>query len=898
MPRIAHYVSSTHWDREWYEAFQGYRMRLVAMLDEVLALMDTDPAYQFTMDAQVLPIFDYLEIRPERRAEVTARIRAGRLHVGPWYDLPDEWLVAGESLIRNLQIGMQLARELGGTSQAAAVVDLFGHTGQLPQIFAQLGSPGTVIWRGTHEQSHHGTWIWQAPDGTRLPAFRFARIGYVSFWKFVRRPAMLNGPVDEEIFVTELVKYTLHEAQRSAVGPILLYDGADHIEIEENISALIARANAQLAAHDIRIEHSGLDAYLNELKPHAGQLTRTLTGELRETGRDPMSVDEQALLPGVLSSRIPLKQKNAACEDELTLWAEPFSAFAAGAKTGLEYPRGFLLTAWRHLLENHPHDSICGCSIDQVHTDMLYRFDQSLGIATRLTDRALRTIAAAAMPLPVDDKTLVVTVFNPTATALDEMVDLTISLPEDWDKKYADGSNFETKYAFRITTADGREIPWQTIRQYTQEGFRIRRKHFPSPDQRHHVSVTLPLAIPALGYTTLLVQPTEPPVRCLGRMMPNARTLENAHLCVTVASNGTLTLTDKRTGHTFSNLLTFEDCADIGDGWNHGVALNDQIYNSSAAGADIAVLADGLHQATLRLTVTMHVPEEFDFRLMCRSPRLVPLRITSDITLRRDADHIEVVTTVDNTVRDHRVRVMLPTQLVADTYTADAAFDAVTRPIALAADNATRREFDVETRPQQTWTALTDGTVGLALVTRGLPESAVLDTPEHAIALTLLRGFRRAVFQGLDRNPGGQVLGVHTFRYRIVPFAGAVPTLNLFWLGQRILHPVRQVDATLWDRQHVRPPTGTLPPTSSFLSVTGPAVVSSVQHDGQRLLVRIFNPTASAGPVTLTLATPVTHAECLTLDGAVDTTVPVTAQGNQVVCDLRAKRIATLALRM
>ena len=31
--------------------------------------------------------------------------------------------------------------------------------------------------------------------------------------------------------------------------------------------------------------------------------------------------------------------------------------------------------AWRYLVQNHPHDSICGCSVDAVHKEMDVRFD-------------------------------------------------------------------------------------------------------------------------------------------------------------------------------------------------------------------------------------------------------------------------------------------------------------------------------------------------------------------------------------------------------------------------------------------------------------------------------------------------------------------------------------------
>src|SRR3954449_9834702 len=129
MPRVAHYVASTHWDREWYEPLQGYRMRLVSLLDEVLDTLARDPAFKiFTMDGQFIPVNDFLEIRPEKRETLQLFAREGRFKAGPWYVLPDEWLVSGESIIRNIQLGMRLADELGGgTSRAGFACDLFGH---------------------------------------------------------------------------------------------------------------------------------------------------------------------------------------------------------------------------------------------------------------------------------------------------------------------------------------------------------------------------------------------------------------------------------------------------------------------------------------------------------------------------------------------------------------------------------------------------------------------------------------------------------------------------------------------------------------------------------------------------------------------------------------------------
>jgi len=895
MARTAHYVSSSHWDREWYDSFQGFRMRLVSMLDEVFDVLDGDPGFKrFVMDGQVIPILDYLEIRPETAGTVRRRLEEGRIRIGPWYVLPDEWLVSGESLVRNLEAGMETAAELGAEpSRAGFVCDMFGHTGQLPQILGQMNILGAIVWRGLHEREHGGQFNWRAPDGTVMPAYRFGRAGYCSYAIEVRGCRDGGAPPSFAEMADRLVLFTLEEAKRTPTGPILLFDGGDHLEIEPATTEIIAAANERLAGHGIEIVHSDLDSYLEELAENQPNMEKMLTGELRESGRDPLEEDEHWLIPGVLSSRIHLKQRNAECEDELCLWAEPFSAFAS--ELGGEYPEGYLRTAWKHLLENHPHDSICGCSIDQVHRDMIYRFDQSMGISSRLTARALGAIALASAPEAPPENSVVVTVFNPTSADIDEPVDIDIPLPIDWPATFREFFGYEEKFAFRILDAEGSEIPYQLVGQRrNRKGFRHVRRKFPLTDDRHVVSVTARLLVPAMGYTTLTVAPAEGPTRYSGSMSPSHRSIENEFLHVQAETNGTITVTDKRTGKRFEQLLTFEERADIGDGWYHGTAVNDRIHTSAASNADIALVADGPWKATLRITVTMNVPERFDFRAMERSGDTTALTMTSEVTLRRGADRVEVTTVIDNTARDHRVRVLFPTNLTGETYLCDSAFDVVERPVALAEDNDERRELDVETRPQVTWTAFGDGETGLAVVSRGLPESAVRDTEDRAIALTLLRGFRRVHLA--DDSTEGQVLGKHSFRYFIVPYSGEAPVEKLFRLGQRVLSPAR-ISALSGDDLRESRPSGGLPPVHSFLSVEGGAVVTSVRKRGGKLLVRLFNPRGTTEKITLKRPAGTDGALCVTLDGRKDDrTVIVSGDGGTLELLVPPKRIATVMM--
>ncbi len=890
--RTAHYVVSTHWDREWYEPFQGFRMRLVSLLDEVFETFEKDPAFRFfTMDGQVVPIYDYLEIRPEKRPLVERFVREGRLVLGPWYVQADEWLACGELIVRNLQMGRKLAAELGASATGAGLIcDQFGHVGQMPQILDQMGMAAAFAWRGVPVGVDTALFNWKAPDGTLIPAYRFGKSGYSSY-AFEVREANTDRKFDLERAVGLLVDHTLAEARRSPAGPILLFDGGDHMEIEPRTSELLARANEILESKSIRIVHSEPDSYVQDLLKYRAKIEKTVVGEMRRSRR---TRNEGHLIPGVLSSRIQLKQQNAICEDELCLWTEPFSTFAA-LYLGDKYPSGYLHTAWKHLLKNHPHDSMCSCSIDQVHRDMIFRFDQSLGISSRLTARALKQLALAAAPKEMPDGSILLAVFNATAQDIDEPVDLDIPLPGDWPGRFQEFFGYEEKFSFKLIGSSGKEIPYQLVAQRPgKQGFWRQRRKFPRGDTRHVVSVSTPLRVPSFGYTTLIVRPADGPTRYSGSMAVSHRAIENENLRVEAESNGTITVTDKRTGRRYEQLLTFEDRADIGDGWFHGMAVNDQVHFSTASTAEVALVADGFAKATIRISVRMNLPKEFDFKAMRRSEQSAALKIFSDITLRKGSDRIEVRTTVENNLLDHRLRVLFPTGLAGETYLSNSAFDVVERRVALPEDNDIRSELDVETRPQITWTAFGDGRSGLAVVSRGLPESAVIDTPERPIALTLLRAFRRAVFS--NDNPGGQIQGRHTFSYDIVPVAGEIPVNRLYVLGQRVNATVRSVDLLPKDLE-LSKRRGTLTREHSFLKASGRAVFTSIQRDSHgSWFVRLFNPHGTSQKVTLNPANAPKSARCITLDGRDDTKSAARLAGGTIEISLPPKRISTVLI--
>jgi alpha-mannosidase/mannosylglycerate hydrolase len=892
--RTGYYVPSTHWDREWYESFQDYRFRLVKLLDEVFDTLKRDDGYRcFQMDGQSIAIEDYLEIRPERRDEVVKLAKEGRFRLGPWYVLPDEFLVSGESLVRNIGLGLKVAAEFGPPSRAGFMCDMFGHTSQMPQILQGFSIDNALLWRGVNEETHGGMFHWEASDGTSVITYRFSpKSGYCSYAFIVRHAPEPDAVFDIEKAMEDFRNYLDFETKRCPTDAFLVFDGGDHLEILPETTELLARANKTF--DDVELVHTDLDTFMAQVRRQTDRIERRFKGELR----DPARVDDDTwLIPGVLSSRVHLKQSNARCENELCLWAEPFSTFAS--LKGWRYPFSYIEQAWRHLIQNHPHDSMCACSIDQVHKDMEYRFDQSLGISSHVSKDAMRYLADRIKLPELDNMDFAITVFNPTSRDIDGPVDITIRFPEDIDAVYQEWFGFEKKIGFRLFDQDDHELPYQYVNQRKHRvGFRRPYRKFPAGDIRHEVDVSVSTQIPAYGYTTLICRPVKEPTRHLGSMVVNDHTIENEHLRVAVQCNGTIELTDKRNSEVYRNLLTMEERADIGDGWFHGVAVNDQVFTSSANSADVAITADGIHKATLMITVRMSVPAHFTFSKMERASHDKTLMVRHYVTLRKDSSRVEVHTEVENNARDHRLRVLFPSGANAETFLADQAFDVVERPIALREDNAQLKELEVETKPQQTWTAVHDDRRGLAVVSTGLPESTVRDLPERPVALTLLRSFIKAVMT--SGNVGGQIQGRHHFDYWIVPLAGEPDRAALCHAGQSLAGGVRSIQIEQRDVE-LNPvgekPQRDQPMHQSLLQVDASSAVITAVHrrdENEAASVRMFNPAERKAESSIKFTDGPTTGELTDLEGTKTGTLSSGQQGLQV--ELEPKRIATVKL--
>ncbi len=381
-------ISETHWDRAWYRTFEEFRLRLVELVDKLFLILESNPDFtHYTFDGQTIVLEDYLEVKPQERSRLERFIGNGRILVGPWYVLPDVFLVSGESLIRNLLMGRRIAQEFGQVMDVGYIPDPFGLVSQLPQIVSQFGYDSIIFARGTGDEVDElgSEFIWKAPDGSDVMA-HWLPLSYGNI-------AWLPPDVDDAVSVIEGVLDELQ--QRSVIKTCLLMNGSDHLEPQEHLPEVIRTYNQK---HDKNLVLGTLPMFAELMREKRNHL-QTFSGEFRRS-------KHQNLLSGVYSARVYLKQSNEATQRFLERWVEPWNVcrFVQNRK----YPLDEIRQAWKYLLKNHPHDDICGCSIDEVHEDMMQRFRWTLEIGDALLTSAFEDLRAS-----LQNDTPSIIVFNP-----------------------------------------------------------------------------------------------------------------------------------------------------------------------------------------------------------------------------------------------------------------------------------------------------------------------------------------------------------------------------------------------------------------------------------------------------------------------------------------------------
>jgi hypothetical protein len=851
--RRVNVVPHTHWDREWYSPFRTFQLRLVDLVDKLLELMESDPTYtRFLFDGQMAAVDDYLEVRPENEGRLRHLGASGRISFGPWYVLMDEFLVSGETIVRNLQLGLERAASFGGATEIGYLPDMFGHVGQMPQILQAAGFKDAVVWRGVPSAVDKTAFFWAAPDGSVVRA-EYLLGGYST------GASVAN---DAEAFLRRLEAYENENANFliGPDGPILFPNGTDHQEPQPWLGCVVAEANEIQDHFEIVISSLG--------EALAGAVCSGLpewTGELRSGAR-------ANVLMGVASNRIDVKQAAARAERTIERLAEPLAALLMAPG---RYPGSALSIAWRELVRNSAHDSICACSHDEVDRAVLHRYAEATRIGEGVAERALKALASSLSgPCHV--------VVNPLARFRSGVVELIlggdgpidgaqvlderVGLAADLVLTAAEVRGVLSQIGEQDQMGDGAFIAGVDVEE-DETGIDISVRVLPerSPDVRiaeirndllarlalrpdASVKVRLDQAssrrvlvrvedVPGFGWKAWKPGPLSDPVS--GTTGSDGQiVLANSLVTVVLSpSDGTFALN----GIPGFNRLV--DSGDFGDTYNYSPPEHDLVVDAPVA-VSLRLAEIGPVRAVAVAERTYRWPERIDEARRARAGEREVL-VRSRVELRTGESLVRVTTTLENTCRDHRLRAWFPLVEPTDHSMAECAFDIVERGLFAEGGPSER---PLATYPSRRFVQAG----GLSLFHDGLCEYELVDLSEvneasggqqkaHGLALTLLRAtgmlsrltmVNRPLPAGpVDQLDGPQMQGPQTMRYAVV-----VGPVNPYALADDAFGDLSVVSSLGGGRR---------PLEGSLLSIDGAELSSLRRVEGGALELRVFNPTGA-----------------------------------------------------
>lgn len=916
-----HIISGTHWDREWRYTAEQSKLRLANLVDHLLEVLDRVPDFRcFHLDGGAVVLDDYFSVRPENKDRIQKYMQEGRISLVNWYTLPETFTVAPEALIRNLMVGKRVADEVGGAMKTGYTATSYGQTSQLPQIYNGFGIETAMFYRGTNKHAMPPFFRWQSPDGSELKVVRcFDEVTRTNWFFFVHQPVVIGKyardlsyyynaaehpvhmadmdmyladfqilnedrtfPRDEER-LRKALKLIMDQATPQAIGRhVLALDMEDNAKPYEHLPEL-ARAMTEVAG-DAEFVVQNVDDYMAEVLADADVANAYIhPGEIRFPAVEP---GFNGLLGSTHSSRVRLKILNDQAETELACLAEPLASWAA--LMGWEYPRTLLDRAWKELLLNHAHDDIVGAAIDEAHEDMLPRFRAAVTVGREVSRWAIEELWKKIDLSKFGQDDLTLTFFNTQPFARKGVVPLVIDIPREFetettgDPALGVGAIIERKAVipdyrhFDIVDESGNKLAYTVL---SSEKMKNRIESQVDTAALHPITrlrVLVEADVPAAGYATIALHPREP--RYVPHPKPEAPraliagpdgTLENEFLAVRINANGTFTLTDKANSKVYTDQHLLHDGGAIGNAHLYKTPLRNFDVTSVASSAQVTLEESTPLRGIYRIDITLSIPREVTSDGKDRSRERVELPVTTWITLRKGARRLEMRTRVYNEARDHRLRVLFPTNIETNEVAVESAF-AVEKRNFLWPDTGDNMEGHYPIQPMQNFVDVSDGKLGFAFLGKGLREYEVIDDARRTLAITLLRGHRAYMTSidnlspdELERHIRGQhSLGEHEFEYALYPHRGD-------WQAGEVLREAYDHKVPMRVLQGVAK-GGQERASQSLLEIEprGAAQLSALcqSEDGKATILRLWNVSQKDESLTIRFGFPVAAIKVVRMD--------------------------------
>ncbi|MGG0176419.1 mannosylglycerate hydrolase [Gottfriedia acidiceleris] len=809
-----HIVPHMHWDREWYFTTEESRILLINNMEEIMEMLETNPDYPYyVLDGQTAILEDYFAVKPENKERVKKLVQEGRLIIGPWYTQTDEMIVGGESIVRNLLYGMKDCEEFGESMKIGYLPDSFGQSAQMPMILNGFNIKYSIFWRGTSQR--HGTnkteFYWETDDGSKVLVQLFP-LGY-AIGKYL--------PEDEEVLQSRIDKYFTVLDRGATSDHIILPNGHDQMPIQKNIFTIIEKLQNLYPERDFF-----LSKYENVFENLETQNDLdTLKGEF-------LDGKYMRVHRSIYSTRMDIKAANTRIENKITNILEPLASIAY--RLGFEYHQGLIELIWKEIMKNHAHDSIGCCCSDKVHREILNRFYLAEEKVDQLINFYKRKIVDSMDTTNEHDR---ITLFNLLPYERTEVVTTSVM----------------TKLkSFKLVDHESNEIDYEIIESKVTDPGLIDRQivHYGNYDPFIEYTIQLKDNIPSMGYKTYFVEENDDVIK---KITYSTNEIETDFYRITVNSNGTLNIFDKQIKQIFTNVLRLENGGDDGDEYDYSPLLNEELLYSDYVIAETKIQQNRFG-VTIDIKYTLAVPSNLVKRKKQIIDSAVDVHIVVNVPNHKRL--LEVKFEIDNQAKDHRLRVLIPTNIASAISVSDNQFGSIKRDVVDSSIHVWEEENWDERPdpiyPMLSYVGLLDNDFGVSVLTNSTREYEIVGEKFDTIAITLFRSVGFLGKEEMVRRPGrpsgiklptpdSQMIGKLSLEFAIATYNKEE---NVARIAKEYLTPVVAYNKIPYDAMKLNESVVKTPLEFSFFRERSANVVLSTLKKAEKVdkfVIRFYN---------------------------------------------------------
>lgn len=824
-------IPHTHWDREWYFTSSKSMIYSLHDFDEIIEYLEKNEEFKcFELDGQTSIIEDYLSMRPDMETRVKKLIKYNRIITGPWYTQPDTLVVSGESLIRNLLYGTRKARELGRTMEVGYLPDSFGMSEQMPQIYRGFGFRYAAFRRGIADRLvKKGEFYWSSPNGDEVfvhNIYAYGSIGYPP-----------EEPDEIKKFMLEMINKL---KDKYNTGLILLFNGEDQKPIRKSLPQIIETAGKVLP--DIDFEMISIEDALIELEKsdvdferYQGEFT---FGQYSRTHKS------------IFSTRADLKIMNNRMENYLQNIAEPVSSLAYCL--GFKYEEKVFEKIWKLMLDNSAHDSIGMCNSDETNRYVEHRFREAKNLSTSLTELKLREISTR---IPVKDN-FQFQVYNLLPYERGGVLEAQVFLPYREVEIYDEEDNI-----YESEIIDIKDVTQDILKKSIRE-IGVDNDYYSSwkreVENIYDSKILIDVKkLEPMSYKTLFIRRKDAP-QVLSTMNDNF--IENEYYKISIDDNGIIDVLDKKRDRIYSDCIYFEDDGDEGDSYDYSEPKGN-VYLRDVKIADMKITSNPL-KSMMHITLEMPLPYNLEERNLGKVSANNIIKM--DVSLIKNNPNIDLDVKVINRAIEHRLRMIISTEISAKSSYADEQFGTIEREVYLKEVEYWREQgWNEKPRtiePMQSFVSIADEDLAVQVTTDSVREYQVIGEKYNKVALTILRSTPLLGKEELNDRPGresgtkaptpdAELMNKEIKAKYYVRYYDKYDAYEMAKNSKEILTPIISYQGSQFKNNTTyfvitNPKEKDLPLNYSAFEIKGDAILSTVKKaEGKDdLVIRLFNP--------------------------------------------------------